>query len=93
MFRSVVFPEPLGPTSPANSPRRNESDTPLRALIGVSPIGYVFVSLSVRINSSFCMEPFRVSISGPHGRPGTGTGATAANPHSGACQARWLSRP
>ena len=39
MLSSVVLPEPLGPTRPANSPLSNDSVTPSRAVILCRPMG------------------------------------------------------
>ena len=53
-FNSVVFPEPLAPIMPKNSPSSTRKEMPFSASVLFSPLPYVLVRLST-CNSSFCV--------------------------------------
>ena len=57
-FKIVVFPAPDGPTITTNSPLSILKSTPSEALISISPILYVFFTLSKTMKSFISVTTF-----------------------------------
>src|SRR6185312_7679736 len=61
IFRTVVFPQPLGPSNEMRSPRRNWNETSFTAGTGCPAVSNVLVTLTRRPKGG-CWVPFGFSV-------------------------------